>query len=84
MIAAVHFWMFFGLMACLMIWQQIYFSIEVRRLTRTNQDLQNRLDSRDLREYAGITKSLAPQKADNTEEWSSEEIEQARDRIPIN
>jgi len=87
MISAVHFWMFLGAMAFLMIWQQIYFSLEIRRQVKANQDLLNRLQARDLQEYAGATRAINPVgsiQADNTEEWTDAEKEQALDRIPIN
>lgn len=83
MITPTIFWTVFAVMAVLLLWQQIYHIMEMRRLGTDNKDLRNRLAAKDLREYAGATRALDPQKADNTSEWTEEEKERAVDRIPI-
>jgi hypothetical protein len=87
MVTGYQFWTVFGVMAALLVWQQIYHVMEIRRLTDDNKDLKNRLMAKDIGQYAGATRALQTKpagKAYNTDEWTEQEKERAIDRIPIN
>lgn len=85
MVTPTVFWSVVGILAALLVWQELMHLMQTKRLGDEKKDLMNRLAAKDLTEYAGATRSLAPpEKADNTSEWTEEEIERARDRIPIN
>ena len=76
-----------GVMLVIGICQEIRYYLEVRRMQKVIDDMQNRLMSRDFRDYAGGTHTLNNIPVDDSEEMSKEEkedLERAMDRIPIN